>query len=881
MDGNSKAKMSNIRDIQTQLLEFCSTMKLPEDTNISYDEKENYIEFTYNAVVYAVLIDGENWEETKKIILEQKELKEQESYLVKKREQLDPLTTLYNKEYSRKLITEFLNGEHKNKTHALMLIDIVNFSTINENLGYIFGDNVLINLADSLKQIFYDTDIVGRIGGDEFIILLKDISSRELLESKAEEIYSIFYNTYTGENKNYKMSCSSGIAVYPHDGNNFTELFDHAHLSLLNVSNITDKHICFYDELGQIPPLNNNNNYYDLYHITKARAFGTNNFDTEIIAFAFDIMSRTKDVKSAINLLLSKVRTQFLSDKVCIIEKSVMGTEYNTTYLCSKDGIESFKSLDVPNNSRDEIKEYMNLFDENGIFYVVNTKNIKDNIKIDFLDNQNLVSFLQCGIYDDGELKGLVSIEDDKERQWNQTEIESIITITKIISSYLLKIRASDRANKQLYNLKNYDTLTNLPTLYKFKSDSKKLLKENIENQYAIIYSDINQFKHINDTLGYDFGDKILCDFAKFLTDNIKHECISRIGEDNFLILVPYYSEEELMKMVLETNEKFNNIEKTKYPGYKFTVTSGIAIVDRNEDFSVTIDNANIARKSLKHSSNNSCLFFDDNMKMKIHKELEITNNMEKALKNGEFIVYIQPKIGLLENLVVGGEALVRWRKSEDVIISPNDFIPVFEKNGFIVNLDFYIYEEVLKMMRRWLDDGVNIVPISLNVSRIHLNDENFVTEIKKLVDSYNIPYDLLELELTESIFLNNSEIALTAMKGLRELGIKVSIDDFGSGYSSLNLLKNMSTDVIKLDKEFFSKGDEMHKEEKIIVSSIISMAKQLNLKVISEGVETKNQSDFLRSVSCDMAQGFLYARPMPVDKFEKLLTDSKLFYNE
>lgn len=878
MDDKSKAKMSNIRYIQTQLLEFFSTINLPDDTNISYVENENYIEFTYNNVVYAVLIDGENWEETKKSILEQKELKEQENYLIKKREQLDPLTTLYNKDYSKKLINEFLKGQSKDKTHALMLIDIVNFSTINENLGYIFGDNVLINLADSLKKIFYDTDIVGRIGGDEFIILLKNISSRELLENKAKEIYSIFYNTYTGENKDYKMSCSSGIAVYPYDGKDFTELFNNAHLSLLNVRYMANKHICFYDEIKQNSPLEKNSNYYDLYHIAKNRAFGTNNFDKEIIAFAFDIMSRTKDVKSAINLLLSKVRTQFHSDKVCIIEKSVMGTEYNATYLCSKNGIESLESLDSSNNRRDEIKEYMHLFDENGIYYEANINNTKSTINIDLHKVQNLVSFLQCGIYDDGELKGLVSIEDDKEREWTQNEIESIMTITKIISSYLLKIRASDRASKQLYNLKNYDTLTNLPTLYKFKVDAKQLLRENTDKQYAIIYSDINRFKHINDTLGYDVGDKILFDCGNFLSSNIEHECIARIGEDNFIILVPYYNEEELKKTVLETNEQFNNIQKAKYPGYKFTITSGISIIDRNEELSVTIDNANIARKSLKNSRDNSCLFFDDNMKMKIHKELEITNNMETALKNGEFIVYIQPKIGLTENLVVGGEALVRWRKADDVIIPPNDFIPVFEKNGFIVNLDFYIYEEVLKMMRRWIDSGIKLVPISLNVSRIHLNDENFVSEIKKLVDSYNIPYDLLELELTESIFLKNSEIALTAMKGLRELGIKVSIDDFGSGYSSLNLLKNMSTDVIKLDKEFFSKGDEMHKEEKIIVSSIISMAKQLNLKVISEGVETKNQSDFLRSVSCDMAQGYLYAKPMPVDMFEKLLVDPKTF---
>lgn len=207
----------------------------------------------------------------------------------------------------------------------------------------------------------------------------------------------------------------------------------------------------------------------------------------------------------------------------------------------------------------------------------------------------------------------------------------------------------------------------------------------------------------------------------------------------------------------------------------------------------------------------------------------------------------------------------------DGIIIMPGDFIPIFENNGFVVNLDFYIYEEVCKIIKEWMSQGRKLVPISVNVSRVHLHDERFVDEIKKLVDSYEIPYNLLELELTESIFLNNTEAALSAMRKLRSLGFGVSIDDFGAGYSSLNLLKDMATDVIKLDKEFFG-HDNMQREEQIIVSSIISMAKQLNMKVLSEGVETQNQSDFLKSVLCDMAQGYLFSKPMPVSEFEKLI---------
>ena len=189
------------------------------------------------------------------------------------------------------------------------------------------------------------------------------------------------------------------------------------------------------------------------------------------------------------------------------------------------------------------------------------------------------------------------------------------------------------------------------------------------------------------------------------------------------------------------------------------------------------------------------------------------------------------------------------------------------------MQLDFFIYEKVCKMLRKWLDEDSPVVPISVNVSRVHLNTPDFLKKIQALVKEYAIPVELLEFELTESIFLDSTEAALTTMRKLRELGFGVSIDDFGAGFSSLNLLKDMATDVLKLDKEFFRRGN-MKEEEKIIVSSIINMAKQLRMKVLSEGIETEMQSEFLKGIRCDMAQGYLYAKPMPIDEFEKLIKE-------
>lgn len=427
-----------------------------------------------------------------------------------------------------------------------------------------------------------------------------------------------------------------------------------------------------------------------------------------------------------------------------------------------------------------------------------------------------------------------------------------------------------DRWNQYKTYLKNreYDALTGLPNLNCFKAVVKKLLSDHPDYQYAIVYSDLSRIKFINDTLGYDIGDKILCDLAKLFQEHLQeYECLARISEDNFLVLIRYDSVKELRKRILTINEQFNSIEKIKYPGNKFIIISGVAKINDVNDINTVIENANIARKSVKDSLKAACKIFDEAMKKDLQKEAEITNDMEQALKNSEFLVYFQPKINLLTNELVGAEALVRWQRN-GVLIPPSDFIPIFEKNGFIVNVDFYVYEEVCKTLRKWLDQKISIVPISINVSRVHLNDDDFVKQFEALVDFYGIPHKYLELELTETILLDNPIVTIEVIKQLKNKGFSISIDDFGSGYSSLNLLKDINTDILKLDKEFFSKG-EMKREEKIIVSSIIGMAKQLDMKVVSEGVETNTQSEFLKSISCDMAQGFLFSKPVPIKEFE------------
>ena len=443
----------------------------------------------------------------------------------------------------------------------------------------------------------------------------------------------------------------------------------------------------------------------------------------------------------------------------------------------------------------------------------------------------------------------------------------------------MVQLRESVIMENKINEMKNFDMLTGLPLKNNFKAAVKKRIKNNPDKKYMIVNIDFVKFKYINDTFGYDKGDKIIKDFARIIHKNhygILEGC--RSFSDNFLILQEYTDKETAEILLEQMQEEFILRLKKKYIGINLSFTMGICVIEDNYgDIMGPIDNSGLARKYAKEINKN-IHFFDEEMKKMIQMEFEILNSMEYALNQSEFKVYYQPKVNIADGSIAGAEALVRWKKPNDKIIGPDKFIPLFEKNGFVVNLDFFVYEQVCKTMRRWIDSEFKIVPISVNVSRIHLADKDkFINDFVELVDHYKIPHELIELELTENIFLNNTETAITTMAELRKLGFVLSIDDFGSGYSSLNILKDVTSDVLKLDKAFFGK-EKLQKEEQIILTSIVDMARKLDIKVLSEGVETTEQSEFLRGIQCDMAQGFLYSRPVPLREFEKMLNDDMSF---
>lgn len=244
------------------------------------------------------------------------------------------------------------------------------------------------------------------------------------------------------------------------------------------------------------------------------------------------------------------------------------------------------------------------------------------------------------------------------------------------------------------------------------------------------------------------------------------------------------------------------------------------------------------------------------------------------ALENDEFRVFYQPKVNIETGRVVGAEALVRWIRADGEIISPGRFIPIFEENGFITEMDFAIYRRAVADIRGWLREGLDVPLVSLNVSRHHLADDNFCRKLNALVDEYEIPHELIELEITESLLTEHLDKLVETVTWFKERGFRISIDDFGSGYSSLNLITMLPFDTLKIDGGFFLRNDLTEKNKKVI-TSVVTLAKSLNLTTVSEGVETQVQVDFLKDLGCDMIQGFFYYKPMPSEDFHELLRRS------
>ncbi len=778
----------------------------------------------------------------------------------------DSLTKLYNYNAFMEKVSSRIANMGEPTIFAIMLIDIDDFNRINETYGYVFSDAILLDVAGRLRKLFSNNSILGRYGADQFVVLLDFVPSISYVEDMAQYIINMFHGIYAG-NKNQSISGSIGISIYPVDDVSYEGLYSKAEMALYDAKRRGKGRYSLYnDQMASLPDSERYNRFHPME--TKVSTFEDRSaVDSNLIANAIDILFDSRDIDVSISMMLSLIGIYYNLDHIFIVKYSNDALSASVTHEWYIDGKNAFDE-----HLRSEPVSSSGLFtpfiqNAQGIYLSDDLTRLADPslLRSDELYKKNTRGLFQCGIRYQNDYIGYVSIcTCDKPRSWKKNETDSLSLLSKIIGSYILHLHSEERFNF----VSQMDPLTGTYNFNAFLGKVNEIFAEHPDKKYAVFYSDIYQFKLINDNYGYPVGDYILTALSSILcAAGSPEDIVCRITGDKYVALYEYETQDELLDKVKHIVSDSRHIRQPNGDTYRLVLKLGIYTAVHGDTAIVAVDRANIARKNVQDYHLSNYVFYTDDMHHSLLEQKEIEDAMEQALENHEFILYYQPKIDITTKTIFGAEALVRWKRPGHGLVPPDRFIPLFEDNGFIVSLDYYVLDSVCATLRSLIDSGHSVYPVSVNFSRVHLSSNELPTVLRATLEKYEIPAWLIEVELTESALGASDHYQISILNEIHEIGCRLSMDDFGSGLSSLNVLRDLPFDVIKIDKDFLHSRSTTFRE-RIVITNIVRMALDLNMDIICEGVETEEQELFLKRIGCFYAQGFLYAPPMPEDKF-------------
>ena len=429
------------------------------------------------------------------------------------------------------------------------------------------------------------------------------------------------------------------------------------------------------------------------------------------------------------------------------------------------------------------------------------------------------------------------------------------------------------KKNRELIRYAYYDPLTGAYNAEKFQQELEGIMKGN--QDWALAGLNIRQFKFINEIFGRNQADNLLCHAVRVLEKNMEAgESFCRNSSDMFLVLLKDGSQEELKKRIWKIMEEISGFSSNWSRNYEIQMYCGISrftMGEKKDTATMQITHTMFALEKARSLPRNSIWFYD----LELHQEEILQNyvetHMNQALEAGEFKMYLQPKFNLQTGDLAGAEALVRWIPEDGKVIYPGQFIPIFENNGFCASLDMYMTEQVCRQLRQWQTEGVPLLPISVNQSKILFYEADYVERMEKLIRKYQIPAGWITLEILEGLAMENIDKLNQVIVSLKKIGFRISMDDFGSGYSSLNTLGNLRIDELKLDKGFLQELEGAdYKRQKIIIKHIIDLSKSLKISTVAEGIETEENRRMVRDLGCDLGQGYYYCRPVSAGEFNQ-----------
>ncbi len=456
---------------------------------------------------------------------------------------------------------------------------------------------------------------------------------------------------------------------------------------------------------------------------------------------------------------------------------------------------------------------------------------------------------------------------------YQMIDVTRLIFIGVLCLSVFLLIygyRMLRKNHRQLIELAYYDSLTGAYNTVRFMQEMREAFAG--PEQYNVCVLNIHQFKFINEIFGRAQGDKLLCHISHVLKESVNSgEYFCRDTGDFFWIVLKGQDEEATGRRLYKMMEKISSFSLSRHHNYQIMLYCGVAVRRDNSSPEMMMTHAMFALQTARGTDRNNVWFYD----VELHKQETLQNyiesHMHQALKDKEFRMFLQPKMDMRTGKLGGAEALVRWIPKDGTIIYPNQFIPLFESNGFCSSLDMYMVENVCRKIREWIDAGITPVPISVNQSKILFYEEDYVENLCAALERYRIPGDLITLEILEGLAAGNIDELNEKIDQLKEKGFRISMDDFGSGYSSFNTLGKLHIDELKMDRVFLSAitGKEDERQE-IIMAQVVDLAKKLRISTVAEGVETKENETLIRTLGCGYGQGYYYSRPIDEDEFDR-----------
>ncbi|MFA6948605.1 MAG: EAL domain-containing protein, partial [Eubacteriales bacterium] len=854
----------------------------------------------------------------------------------------DSLTGLYNHAGAINRMKQYLNDHQTKSCGVLFAVDLDEFKSINDTLGHQCGDNAIAMAGKSLLALFRAEDIIGRVGGDEFLILMENVSGEAAAAKKAAELVNALQMDFSADGRDLLLSASIGAAIHK-IGEDFDALYGRADSALYQAKNNGRKcyHIDGVDEASAAKAallIQQSVSGIQLRTLLE-------NIDAGILMIEVGRLLRTlyispsfyktsgltrecvsADGRSLLDMILPEDRDGFEEG---IRRGAAEGTRVDYTYRIV-DAVENrawrhvravridYEDSDYPVmlaiiTDISQLKHSSSLL--NAVFknspvgialYEIDKGYkplmVNDSLlsmtcltREDFFETNKINAFSLVDPADVERVRHEVGIGVGKGRPIEVTfgssskrngenyylQAKAVVLTDAGTAPILLAMYqdVTDQAivNEKLRQRANHDPLTGLYNREAFFEKAEKMISSQPPAYYVMAYFDIDNFKVINDQYGNKTGDMVLQHISQVFRQTIYAAggICCRVSGDIFAALYLHsFIDSETIDSIHRSACRTSCLDKP----LSFSVGRYI-VDDITLPVSAMYDRAALAAETVKGRYDVHIAVYNEAMREKVLQEQELTSEMNGALTSGQFETWLQPQFNHSSGALVGAEALVRWRHPQKGLIPPGVFIPVFERNGFVYEVDKYVWEQSCALLRKWLDENRSPLPISVNVSRYDIFREDFFDTLTGFIKKYALSVDLLRLEITESAFAQASEQIIDMVERLKAFGFTIEIDDFGSGYSSLNTLKDVPANIIKLDMKFLEAGRNSSRGGNII-ESVVRMAKWLGMPIIAEGVEDKQQADYLKSIGCKYVQGYLYAKPMPVTEYEIFTENSSKEHN-